>query len=60
MAEVRISREELQKYVQEALQRIGDKDLIINGPVTVGIIAWPDGDRPDFRDIAALPRAGTS
>lgn len=60
MAEARIDRAQLERHVMEALRRIPDKDLIINGPVTVGIIAWPDGDRPDFRDIVALPRMTNS
>jgi hypothetical protein len=56
MAEVRITPEQLQEQVQYALKRISDRDLVITGPILVGIVAWPDGDRPDFRDIQALPR----
>ncbi len=60
MAEARIPREQLNEQVQYALKRISDQDLIITGPILVGIIAYPDGERVDFKDIQALPREGTS
>jgi F420-0:gamma-glutamyl ligase len=60
MAEIRISREQLQQAVADALKRIPDRDLIINGPVTVGIIAYPEGQEASFQDIKVLPREQTS
>jgi len=55
MAEARINPEQLQEAVQASLKRALERDpRLISRPILVGIIAYPDGDRVDFRDIQAV------
>jgi hypothetical protein len=54
MAEARIDPEQLQQAVNYALKRALERDpRVIDGPILIGIIAYPDNDRVDFKEIQA-------
>jgi len=54
MAEAQIDPEQLKKAVEYAVQRALERDpRIITGPITVGIIAYPDDGNVNYKEIIA-------
>lgn len=53
----RLDPKALDEAVHRSLARI-PRDRLIHGPILVGIIAYPEGDKVHFQDIEALAPGG--
>jgi hypothetical protein len=53
----RLDPNQLDQAVHRALARI-PRDKLIHGPILVGIIAYPEGDKVHFQDIEGLAGPG--
>ena len=52
MAEAKINPEQVQQAVNESVRRALARDPdIIRGPILIGIIAYPDDNQLNFKDI---------
>ena len=61
MAEARINPEQFQQAVNDSLKRALDRDRdIIRGPILIGIIAYPDDNMVNFKDIQVSPEITTA
>jgi hypothetical protein len=54
-AGARINSQELERAVQSALRRLPG-DRLIKGPILVGIIAYPEGGKIQFKDLQSGPQ----